>query len=135
VKERKSFIPDTAKFANFVLPQGEDYKSITSRRRSSLSPGQTICFGDVPHSLLASDAAHILPENKFTMRFRIIPVSQVLQRDLHCNENPIYVFPEKELRDLSPNFHIHVSVGDLYIPRIGPHIFLKQNRQSNRGNI
>jgi hypothetical protein len=43
---------------------------------------------------------------------------------LHCNENPIYVFPEKELRGLSPNFHIHVSVSDLYIPRIGPHIFL-----------
>jgi hypothetical protein len=28
----------------------------------------------------------------------------------HCNENPIYVFPEKELRGLSTNFHIHVSV-------------------------
>ncbi len=26
----------------------------------------------------------------------------------HCNENPIYVFPEKELRGLSPNFQIHV---------------------------
>jgi hypothetical protein len=43
----------------------------------------------------------------------------------HCNENPIYVFPEKELRGPSPNFHIHVSVRDLYIPRIVPHIFLK----------
>jgi hypothetical protein len=42
---------------------------------------------------------------------------------VHCNENPIYVFPEKELRGLSPNFHIHVSVRDLYIPMIGPHIF------------
>jgi hypothetical protein len=46
---------------------------------------------------------------------------------MHCNENPIYVFPEKELRGLSLNFHIHVSVRDLYIPRIGPHIFLQQN--------
>jgi hypothetical protein len=27
-----------------------------------------------------------------------------------------------ELRSLSPNFHIHVTVSDLYIPRIGPHI-------------
>ncbi len=27
-----------------------------------------------------------------------------------------------ELRGLSPNFHIHVSVSHLYIPRIGPHI-------------
>jgi hypothetical protein len=41
---------------------------------------------------------------------------------LHCNENPIYVFLFWELRGLSHNFHIHVSVSDLYIPRIGPHI-------------
>jgi hypothetical protein len=41
-----------------------------------------------------------------------------------CNENPIYVFPEKELRGLRPKFHIHVSVSDLYIPRISQHIFL-----------
>ncbi len=29
----------------------------------------------------------------------------------------IYVFSEKKLRGLSPNFHIHVSVSDLYIVR------------------
>jgi hypothetical protein len=29
----------------------------------------------------------------------------------------IYVFPEKELRGLSPNFYIHVSVSDSYIPQ------------------
>jgi hypothetical protein len=33
---------------------------------------------------------------------------------VHCSENPIYFFPEKELRGLSPNFHIRVSVSDLY---------------------
>jgi hypothetical protein len=54
---------------------------------------------------------------------------------LHCNENPIYVFTEKEWCGLNPNFHIHVSVNDLYIPRIGPHIFLQQNRQTDCGNI
>jgi hypothetical protein len=53
----------------------------------------------------------------------------------HCNESPIYVFPEKELCDLNPNFHIHVSVRYLYIPRIGPHIFLQHNRHTDRGNI
>ncbi len=41
---------------------------------------------------------------------------------IHCNENPIYVFLFWELRDRSPNFHIHVSVSDLYTPRICPHI-------------
>ncbi len=32
---------------------------------------------------------------------------------------------------LSPDFYIHVSVSDLYLPKIGPHIFLQQNRQSH----
>ncbi len=38
-------------------------------------------------------------------------------------------------RGLSLNFLNHVSVSDLYFPRIGPPIFLQQNRQTNRGNI
>jgi hypothetical protein len=54
---------------------------------------------------------------------------------MHCKEISIYIFPEKELRSLSPNFHIHVSVRDLYIPTIGPPIFLQQNRQTDCGNI
>jgi len=29
------------------------------------------------------------------------------------------IFPEKEYRGLSPNFHIHVSVSELYIPTMG----------------
>ncbi len=41
----------------------------------------------------------------------------------HCNENPIYVF-------LSGNFPIHVSVSDLYIPRIGPDISCSRIRRS-----
>ncbi len=31
-----------------------------------------------------------------------------------ATKNPIDVFPEKELRYLNPNFHIHVSVSALY---------------------
>jgi hypothetical protein len=54
---------------------------------------------------------------------------------LLCKEISIYVFPGKELLGLSPNFHIHVSVSDLYIPTIGPPIFLQQDRQTDRGNI
>jgi hypothetical protein len=54
---------------------------------------------------------------------------------VHCNENPIYIFLFWELRGLSPKFHIHLSVNDLYIPRIDPPIFLQQNRQTNPGNI
>ncbi len=41
---------------------------------------------------------------------------------IHCNGNSVYIFRFWELRGLSPNCHIHVSVSDLYIPRISPHI-------------
>ncbi len=46
----------------------------------------------------------------------------------------MYVFPEIKLLGLSPNFHIHVSVNHLYIPTIGPPIFLQQERQTAPGN-
>jgi hypothetical protein len=77
----------------------------------------------------------------------------------HCNfnEGPVriqykclvsnYVFPEMNLLGLvisktdtvlnvrSFNFHIHVSVSDLYIPRIGLPILLQPNMQTCPGNI
>ncbi len=37
---------------------------------------------------------------------------------LHCKEDLIYVFPEMKLHGLVPCFYIHVSVSDLYIPKI-----------------
>jgi hypothetical protein len=54
---------------------------------------------------------------------------------VHYTENSIYVVPEKELCGLSPNSCINVSVSNLYIPRIVPHIWLQQNRQTDPGNI
>jgi hypothetical protein len=36
------------------------------------------------------------------------------------------IFPENELRGHSPNFHIHVSVSDLYIPTIDLPILLHE---------
>jgi hypothetical protein len=42
---------------------------------------------------------------------------------IHCNKIPIYVFLFWELRSLSPNFHIHVSVSDLYILPGSVHLF------------
>jgi hypothetical protein len=62
-----------------------------------------------------------------TSLFVLLSLSPSFSR-LHCTENPTYIFPEKELR--SPNSYIHESVSDLYIPRIGPHIWLQQNRQT-----
>ncbi len=54
--------------------------------------------------------------------FSLFSTGYTLLCSLIVNGNPIYVFPEKELRDLSPNFHIHV-----FVSRIVPHIFLQQN--------
>ena len=53
-------------------------------------------------------------------QFQISAVTLALQRQFR-----LFLF--WELRGLSPNFYIHVSVSDLYIPRIGPHIFPQQN--------
>jgi hypothetical protein len=33
---------------------------------------------------------------------------------LHSKEMSMYVFPEKEVRCLSSNFHVHVSVSDQF---------------------
>jgi hypothetical protein len=41
-------------------------------------------------------------------------------------ENLKKIFPEKEYRGLSPNFHIHVSVSELYIPMIGLPFLLEE---------
>jgi hypothetical protein len=37
---------------------------------------------------------------------------------MHCTKDTICVLREMKLRDLVPNSYIHVSVSDLYIPRI-----------------
>jgi hypothetical protein len=56
-----------------------------------------------------------------------------LQR--HNTENLKQIFPEKELRGLSPNIHIPVSVSDLYIPTISMPILLRENMWTDPGNI
>jgi hypothetical protein len=48
-----------------------------------------------------------------------------LQR--HNTENSKQIFPEKLLHGFSPNFYIHMSVSDLYIPTIALPILLQEN--------
>ncbi len=45
----------------------------------------------------------------------------------HITKNSKHIFPETEMRDPSPNFHIHVSVSDLYIPMIRLPIMLQED--------
>ncbi len=74
-----------------------------------------------------------IPANPTNEKHSLFNLSLSKYFGMHCNENPIYIFFFWELRVRSPNFHIHVSVSDLYISRISPHIFLQQN--IDRGNI
>ncbi len=53
----------------------------------------------------------------------------------HYRQGPIYIFPELKLRGPIPNFHIYVSMSDLYIPTIGPPILLQQNWRTDQRNI
>ncbi len=50
-------------------------------------------------------------------------------------ENSKQIFPEKELREHCTNFHIHVSLSDLYIPTIGLPILLQEKMWTDPGNI
>ncbi len=59
-------------------------------------------------------------------------IFHTLQRN--NTENSKLIFPGKELRGLSPNFHIYVSVSDLYIPTIGLPILLQENMWTDHGN-
>jgi hypothetical protein len=60
----------------------------------------------------------------FTCRSTFLYGLNTLQRQ--NTEISKQIFPEKEYRGLSPNFHIHVSVSNLYIPTIGLHIQLEE---------
>jgi hypothetical protein len=58
-----------------------------------------------------------------------------ITRHARSIENSIYVFPEMKLCILVTNSYFHVSVSDLYIPRIRLLIWLQRNRQTNLRNI
>jgi hypothetical protein len=61
----------------------------------------------------------------FQMPFAICKQAEyTLQR--HNTEISKQIFPEKEDGGRSPNFHIHISVRDLYIPTIGLPILLEE---------
>jgi hypothetical protein len=68
----------------------------------------------------------------FCMKECMVAVADATTLQRHNTEN---VFPEKKLRSLSPNFHIHVSVSDLYIPTISLPILLQENMWTGPRNI
>jgi hypothetical protein len=72
------------------------------------------------------------PELSFTkgqkwlilINWPLLETHDALQRT--NTENLKQIFPEKELRGQSPNFHIHVFVSDLYIHTIDLPVLLQK---------
>ncbi len=53
----------------------------------------------------------------------------------HNIKNSKQIIPEKELCGISTNFHIHVSVSDSYIPKIGLPALQQEIIWPNPGNL
>jgi hypothetical protein len=75
--------------------------------------------GLLPHARCTSETSRELRVDKYYTETKI----------------PFMYSQKRNCTAPSPIFHIHVSVSDLYIPRIGPHIFLPQKRQTDFVNI
>ncbi len=76
---------------------------------------------------LASDLAQLCrPSRESPGAFPAKPGKRYPKLQRQNTEISKQIFPEKEYRGLSPNFHIHASVSDLYIPPIGLPILLEE---------
>jgi hypothetical protein len=87
-------------------------------------------ISEYPPQLPVGTVSSRTPPASAWTHFRI-GISATLQRKSHL------CIPFWELSGLSPSFHIHVSVSDLCIPRIGPHTYFPaaEYRQTDPGNI
>ncbi len=81
-----------------------------------------ISYSQQSHSCKPLTVAYVYCTIAYTPEYGITNGASSFLK-VHCNENHIYVFLFWELRGLSPSFHIHVSVSDLFTPRICPHVF------------
>ncbi len=94
-----------------------------------LRPGKhavaTICIKNSAHSL--NGVGHKIELNPYCGIFHRSDISATLRALQRQNtEISKQIFPEKEYRGLSPNFHIYASVSDLYISTIGLPILLEE---------
>ncbi len=70
-----------------------------------------------------------MTRDAFQTVWLVVEMQSFLEAEIYCTgettlqrqnaENLKQIIPEKEYRGLSPNFHIHVSVSELYIPTMG----------------
>jgi hypothetical protein len=72
-----------------------------------------LCYQDIAHNLRKGQLTQVIDKDPDPLHSHKTDLDPAHTRSFpHCNENPIYVFLFWELRGLSPNFHIHVTVGD-----------------------
>ncbi len=89
-------------------------------------------------NVLLREEAKPYSRSSQTSSFIIVTIWFVYKKNTHIATKKTFMYSQKRnCAAFSPNFHIYVSVSDLYtcIPRICPHIFLQQNRQTDSGNI
>jgi hypothetical protein len=91
--------------------------TIQSYIHSSFIIGQSLLL--YPHRFYAQQETNGVPSRESNSG---LPCT--LQRQ--NAENLKQIFPEKEYRGLSPNFHIPVSVSELYIPTMGLPVLLEE---------
>ncbi len=85
--------------------------------RSGMYPARTPPHPDPSQDLRVASSC-------IWLRAEVVTWAPALQRQ--NTEILKQIFPENEYRGLSPNFHIHTSVSDLYIPTIGLPILLEE---------
>jgi hypothetical protein len=113
-----------------------DYVGITS---VELAPGilwhrdelEVLNFPNVEACLVRGEALGLMDMSVCLLA----PSLQLLaeEKGLHTAKKIPFMYSFSGLCGLSPHCHIHLSVSNSYIHRIGPHIFLRQNRRSMVG--
>ncbi len=97
-------------------------------------PSLTYCPGQFFSSMSWEIFSEPCPPPAILLHMQIVFGTGFLQHLCACDtvtlqrenaENLKQIFPEKEYRGLCPNFHIHVSVSELYIPRMGLPVLLE----------
>jgi hypothetical protein len=73
-----------------------------------------------------------------SLNFFKLTYSQTAPSQIHCKDTVLKIrnkFSQEGIARPQSHFHIHVSVSDLYIPRIGLPILLQENMWTDPGNI
>jgi hypothetical protein len=91
-------------------------QNFVDNRGSWISGKLLFCSNNLKDNLKNSSTASKIPLEVGAVAGGGFGIGTLQRRNTEISKQ---IFPEKEYRGLSPNFHIHASVSDLYIPTIG----------------